>query len=484
VLSNGSIFKDVIIDGVTAYNTNQWAGIEVSGSVTWPIDWENPAYAEDVIVRNSTVHNVWGDGIVLWGVQNGLIEYSVAYDTGQQPSPQTIGTPSSIWTWSCYDCVVQFNESYFSKSPEVDAGCYDIDWGTRNNIYQYNYGHDCDGYCLSIFGAGNTTTENAIARYNVCANNGRRTSLASRQGDFYLSTWGGGDLDGVLIHNNTTYWTPDGNYPALVNRADFTGDRPNIFANNIIVSTVPWLVDGNRDLKLDHNLYWIDGEGDPFFFFSDDYYKGFADYQKFSDFGTNSIFADPLLNNPTYHEIGFPEEAFTLQGDSPAIDAGLDLGSMGQRDFFGNPIPHGITYDIGAHEWTPNEHGSTLPPELAASLRSLQSFVTKSGPILLGLVDPRDETSHSQVVFLRSMAQQFAASGLHVILADVSGLSDTERINLSHNWHLKEIPLQSQPIKISTPVTFLLQGGNLQSHWDGLALPYDLAFTLQEFLYK
>ena len=90
VLSNGSIFKDVIVDGVTAYNTDQWAGIEISGNTGWPIDYENPEFAEDVIVRNATVHNIFGDGIVLWGVQNGLIEYSVAYDTGQQPSPQTI----------------------------------------------------------------------------------------------------------------------------------------------------------------------------------------------------------------------------------------------------------------------------------------------------------------------------------------------------------------------------------------------------------
>ena len=37
------------------------------------------------------------------------------------------------------------------------------------------------------------------------------------------------------------------------------------------------------------------------------------------------------------------------------IDAGLDLRSLfgidpGKRDFFGNPIPQGKGYDIGAHE--------------------------------------------------------------------------------------------------------------------------------------
>jgi len=477
-----SIFKDVIVDGVTAYNTDQWAGIEISGSAGWPIDYENPEFAEDVIVRNAMVHNVYGDGIVLWGVQNGLIEYSVAYDTGQQPSPQTIGTPSAIWTWSCYDCVVQYNEAYNSASPEIDAGCYDIDWGTRNNTFQYNFGHDCDGYCISVFGAGGVTTENAIARYNVCANNGRRSSLASRQGDIFLSTWGGGHLDGVLIHNNTSYWTPGGNYPALVNGAEFTGERPNIFANNIIVSTKPWMIDGGNDLELDHNLYWLDGAGDPFFYFDDAYYVGFEEYQTLSGHGANSVFADPLLRDSTDHEIGKLEEAFTLQADSPAIDAGLDLGLMGERDFFGNPIPYGNAYDIGAHEWSPGESGSTLLAKLAVSLGSLYPLAAETEALLVGLIDPQDEVSRSQVVFLRSMARQFAGSGLRVILVDVSGLSGAERVNLAHNWHLGDIPLISNTAKISTPATYIFDQGSLQSHWEGLALPSELALSLQKIL--
>jgi len=44
-----------------------------------------------------------------------------------------------------------------------------------------------------------------------------------------------------------------------------------------------------------------------------------------------------------------------LQKNSPLIDAGLDLRSLfgidpGKRDFFGNSIPQGKAYDIGAHE--------------------------------------------------------------------------------------------------------------------------------------
>lgn len=475
VLANGSLFRDVVIDGVTAYNTNQWAGIEVNGGVGWPIDYANPALAEGVTIRNSTVHNVYGDGIVLWGVHNGLIEYSVAYDTGKQPSPKTVGTPSSIWTWTCIDCVVQYNESYNADSPEIDAGCFDIDWGTRNNTYQYNYGHDCEGYCISVFGAEGVTTENAVVRYNVCSNNGQRSSLASRQGEIFLSTWNGGYLDGVLIYNNTFSWSPPGNYPPLVNKAEFSGERQNLFFNNILVSTKPWLVDGGKTLELDHNLYWLQGEGTPFFFFPDAYYSGFDDYQKLSGQDEHSIFADPLLNERAYHEIGFPKDAFTLQPGSPAIDAGLTLDEMGTKDFFGNPIPYGGSIDIGAHEWSPAINENNPAPNLASI-----PAVTDSGTWLVGLVDPEDEVSRNQVVFLRSMAEQLALKGLRVILVDISGMSDSQRTNLAASWHLGEIPFVGNLFEISSPATFLIRDGRLLTHWDEMALPFDMAQAIQK----
>lgn len=476
VLANGSLFQDVVIDGVTAYNTNQWAGIEVNGGVGWPIDYDNPAVAENVTIRNSTVHDVYGDGIVLWGVRKGLIEYSVAFNTGKQPSPKTIGTPSSIWTWTCIDCVVQYNELYNAYSPEIDAGCFDIDWGTRNNTYQYNYGHDCDGYCISVFGAEGVTTENAVARYNVCSNNGQRADLASRQGDIFLSTWNYGLLDGVLIYNNTFNWSPVGKYPALVNKAEFTGERPNLFANNIIVSKVPWLVDGGTKLALDHNLYWLTGEGTPFFSFKENYYSGFDEYQKLSGQDANSLFADPQLNQPDYHEIGRSASAFTLQAGSPAIDAGLSLNDRGATDFFGNAIPYGSAIDIGAHERT-SSTVDTVNPRLLADIRR---NVPATGKVLAALIDPSDMISRSQSVFLRSMAHQYADRGLQVLLIDVSGLTKWQRANLAAEWHLGEISLLGGKIETSTPAVFLFKDGELEMHWDMLALPFDLAQAIQK----
>jgi hypothetical protein len=243
----GLTIEDVVIDGVTAYNTTQWAGIVVSGG-------SRNNRIRNVTIRNSIVHDIDGDGIVLFSVDGGLIERSAAWLTGLQPR-LTIGTPNGIWTWTCNKCVVRHTEGFWIDSPGVDGGVYDIDW---------NYGHDAMGYCAAVFAAGKQITTNSIIRNNLCIDNGRSPKLARRQGDLYISTWDGGKLDGVEIYGNTFVWTAPINAPILqIDHADFTGTRPNVFRDNAILSTVPSLVHSSKDLKLTGNTWWYTGMGRP-----------------------------------------------------------------------------------------------------------------------------------------------------------------------------------------------------------------------------
>src|SRR5687767_210098 len=87
--------EDIVIDGVVAHHTTQWAGVIVQGAT-------RTNRIRNVTVRNTIVHDVFGDGIVLFQVENGLVEKSAAWLTGLQPV-QTIGTPNGIWTWRCRD---------------------------------------------------------------------------------------------------------------------------------------------------------------------------------------------------------------------------------------------------------------------------------------------------------------------------------------------------------------------------------------------
>jgi hypothetical protein len=240
--------EDVLIDGVTASGTLQWAGIYVSGSAA--------ARARDVVVRNSIVHDVDGDGIVLFRTENGRIEKSAAWRTGLQER-ESIGTPNAIWTWTCRNCIVENTEGFWIDSPGVDGGVYDIDWGNQDNIVQYNFAHDAMGYCAAIFGAGKLVTTNSVIRDNVCVNNGRSPKLARRQGDIYTSTWDGGSLDGIRIERNAIVWSPPIDAPAIQMGATvFQGSRPNLVADNTVYSTAAQFVRSAPPVKFERNTYW------------------------------------------------------------------------------------------------------------------------------------------------------------------------------------------------------------------------------------
>jgi len=73
-------FDDVLVDGVTAYGTEQWAGILVGGGNFGEVTEEN--WNTLVVVRNSVVHDVYGDGIILLRVKDGVIDTSAAWNIG------------------------------------------------------------------------------------------------------------------------------------------------------------------------------------------------------------------------------------------------------------------------------------------------------------------------------------------------------------------------------------------------------------------
>ena len=338
--STAARFNDVVLENVTAYNTNQWAGILV-GTGTAADGWASneKLRSRNVTVRNSRVHDIYGDGIVLFAVNDGLIEHSVAYRTGLEPT-QSIGTPNAIWTWSCTNCTVQYNEAFDNKSPGVDGGAFDIDWGSTNTIVQYNYGHHNAAYCIAVFGAAGLTTTNSIVRYNICAFNGVEAEHQNKE--IEITTWDGGMIDGLQIYNNTII-TRHGVFNSDFYSGGFTGNLPRFFKNNIVYavgateSEAGPLFEEIAGLERDHNLYVLAGSG-------------------WSSGEANSVQAGPKMELFVGDvDTGGPERV-ALRDRSPAVDAGADICAgvegceVGGKDFFGTEIPQGDGYDIGAYE--------------------------------------------------------------------------------------------------------------------------------------
>lgn len=256
--STKSHFDDVVVDGVNAWHTNQWVGILIGGgNLGFPpeSDWNTNA-----VIRNSTVHDVQGDGIVLFRVHKGLIDSSVAWSIGMQDT-QTIGTPNAIWTWMCDYCIVQRSEAYLTDSPGVDGGAFDIDYDNTKNSVLDSYGHDTQGYCVAVFGAGFVTRE-SVLRGNLCINNGRSPRMANYQGAIFLWTWNGGSIDGLTVEKNTIYWSPFENAPALLNKAEIKAGTAT-FRDNTVISTAPWMMESNTSMSMAGDSYQYFGSGVP-----------------------------------------------------------------------------------------------------------------------------------------------------------------------------------------------------------------------------
>jgi hypothetical protein len=256
-----AVFSDILVDGVDAAHTNQWAGILIGGGpYNYPPDIPLNSH---ITVRNSSVQDVFGDGIILFRDSDGLIETSTAWETGMQPT-QDIGTPNAIWTWTCTDCTVRDNEAFLTDSPGVDGGAYDIDWDNTRNTVERNYAHDTQGYCIAVFAAGYVTSQ-SVVRDNLCIDNGLSPRLAILQGAVYLHTWGGGVLRGLRMEHNTILWNPPvAAASAIVNDATIDGASA-AFTGNRIESSAPFFYRSNAQFAPSTNTYSYFGDGDARF---------------------------------------------------------------------------------------------------------------------------------------------------------------------------------------------------------------------------
>ncbi|MBN1902902.1 right-handed parallel beta-helix repeat-containing protein [Candidatus Sumerlaeota bacterium] len=151
--------------------------------------------------------------------------------------------------------------------------------------------------------------------------------------------------DTVEIYNNDLYNCGIGIRIAVLNAL------PSVHIyNNMVVDPLNYYifmvgsVESSWDnAHLDNNLYDPKANEGEQFYTSLTGYGDFMDYKSQTGFESETIIGDPLfiVDHPT------TPGHFTLQEDSPAIDAGFDVGM--KRDFFGAPIT-GVP-DIGAFEY-------------------------------------------------------------------------------------------------------------------------------------
>jgi hypothetical protein len=344
--ADSATINDVKISNVTVGDTKTGEGIFIRAGYQRGM---RGAKGKNISITNSRVSKVYGDGILVTDGENITISHDVVSESGECPNC-TGSTPGALWVWNSVNAVMSWNESYDNTSWGVDGGGMDIDFWNRDVIVEDNYIHDNKGYCVSVFGAGHQPTYKAIVRFNVCANNDHQPGT-TQPGNFLVSTWDGGSIDGVQIYNNTIYWSAPRaeDYVLQAPSAQLSGKLRNFFMNNLIYTPLqhPYLVVGRGTLQVDHNLYYSPHAQEYTFEFYGTTWNNFATYQAKSGQDANSILADPLLGDPSYDGVHvWPKDQLRPQQGSPAIGAGVNVCagvaasacSMGDTDFLGKPL--------------------------------------------------------------------------------------------------------------------------------------------------
>ena len=355
--------------------TNKWVG------------WE------DMVVSHNWVNEVAGDGIVLINADGGLAEYNlVTVSADEDWNYMANPAHAAIWMWDCNNVTMQYNEAAYTESYQ-DGMAFDFDYGNQNVLYQYNYSHNNKGgFWMSC--PGPAYTVNAVARYNISINDG------GYDGARMVRVGEPGSV-GNQFHNNTMYWDHDYKINAVEQGTwGGTGTSGTDIYNNIFFGDSDMVVTSPHLRYSNNCVYGSVAQAYPV---EEDPGVVIADPQ-FTDVGQASEPPRGKFENYTV-SLGSPD-GFTLQGDSPCIDAGrdyLDIPTKDNipeevktkfnpvlkelvdtqiekenKDYFGNTVP----YDDGSSEPAVDigavEYQGTAQKAAAADRDYLEKLVAQS----------------------------------------------------------------------------------------------------------
>ncbi|MGQ0804358.1 MAG: right-handed parallel beta-helix repeat-containing protein [Actinomycetota bacterium] len=324
--------------------------------------------------------NGFGGGITAVNAKGVRIEDNLVHDNGgnNPPAPGANG-PMGIVVYGGRDVVVQRNEVYHQRfyppEPTDSAG---IDVWANGAVIQHNFVHDNEGWGMILASEPDAlgwVGRDNVVRYNVFENNGRllpghEALPPVMTAQIFLF----GAVENYEIHNNVFFAraldgvegdsrqgliylvdTPPGGVWAGIHI------RNNLFLSpegeDVTFIDVP-RPDAGEDLRVEGNAY-IGGSSTRRIIWADPYESvetwSDATGQEMVDGALRAVVAGADAVCDGVGAGSTQPGAYLLPAGSPLVDAAIDLRSihglkMGTRDFFGNAIPAGTAFDIGAHE--------------------------------------------------------------------------------------------------------------------------------------
>ncbi|MFH1931761.1 MAG: right-handed parallel beta-helix repeat-containing protein [Pseudomonadota bacterium] len=316
------------------------------------------------IVKNSEVEWQGGIGISVvgktpnWTLQNNAVHHTCSLDIDNFWHYQTAGI--NAFGEDVTNLLVEKNHCYENNPAHLmgprGAGIW-MDTVGDGLIVRMN-----DVHSNHLVGILIEVTSNAQIYYNISYKNIGEKSCSG------LTIIGRPDVvaNGNKIYNNVCY----GNDPYGI-RIDSSGDAYNIISNNIVKNnisvgnTLRNLVarnggnnDGSRGSSnvYKYNCFGVDSTG--FIEWALGNVHNTYDTWEAVYEASNSVRADPRFTNDSNND-------YSLQEDSPCIDAGADVGLA--QDYLGNSLA-GTAWDIGAYEY------GKLSPPVNIQIISISNF--------------------------------------------------------------------------------------------------------------
>lgn len=322
-----------------------------------------------------------GSGIVMGGVDGGVIEFCEAYNNGWLNSSNSEG-PVGIWCYLSNNVTIQYNESHHNRTGSTkDGGGFDIDGGSTNCVLQYNYSHHNDGpgYLVVEYDKA-PLMQNLIVRYNISENDARKNSYGA------IHLWASKDSEGIQnaqIYHNTIYVSPTTTGTPKAVWVQAGGDIEAAFRNNLFITTgslklIQAQVTSN--VRFEGNNYWSSGAV-PQFTWGTTSYNSLEKWRTATGQEMHKGLASGYFLDPKVKEAGkgvtisdpkllYTLNSYRLEANSPMIGKALDLTTdfgwdIGKRDFWGNSLIQRKSLCIGAHQVTNNSkaclNGGTIP---------------------------------------------------------------------------------------------------------------------------
>ena len=188
---DGSRISHIRIIAVSAHD-NADAGI-------WTYDQAMARHSiRDVTVSRSRAYRNEGrGGIVLFGVDGGVVERSIAFDNGRAAAGSV-----GIWAFDSNRILFAHDESYGNGSPgnTTDGDGFDFDRGVSNSVMEDNYSHGNGGAGFLVCSCNLSNypfyhMRNDVLRSNVSQNDGS-------SGQPSLFVYGGEVMTGIQLVSN------------------------------------------------------------------------------------------------------------------------------------------------------------------------------------------------------------------------------------------------------------------------------------------